>query len=94
MTERAERELSHMRDQQEVCQTRVSELGRELSRLMNEITRQKKEHGDLTQLKIKLLNSGIKSILKTSELITLIKQNCDLIIVIRPAGSMSQYVPV
>lgn len=58
MTERAERELSHMRDQQEICQTRVNELTRELSRLMTEITKNKKEHGDFTQLRIKLQNTG------------------------------------
>ncbi|XP_067941683.1 centriolin-like [Watersipora subatra] len=54
MTERAERELSHMRDQQQVCQTRVAELTRELSRLMSEINKSRKEHGDVTELKAKL----------------------------------------
>ena len=58
MTERAERELSHMRDQQQVCQTRVEELTRELSRLMSEINRHRKEHGNLADLKTKLQKSG------------------------------------
>ncbi|KAF6026022.1 CNTRL [Bugula neritina] len=54
LTERAERELSHLREQQQVCQTRVGELTRELSRLMSEINKNRKEHGDLTQLRAKL----------------------------------------
>jgi len=58
LTERAERELSHLREQQQVCQTRVGELTRELSRLMSEINKNRKEHGDLTQLRAKLEQTG------------------------------------
>ena len=58
MSERAERELSHMREQQQVCQTRVGELTRELSRLMSEINKSRKEHGDMTELKSKLQQTG------------------------------------
>lgn len=47
-----------MRDQQQVCQTRVGELTRELSRLMAEINRNRKEHGDLTELRSKLQQTG------------------------------------
>ena len=58
MSEKAERELSHMREQQQVCQTRVGELTRELSRLMSEINKSRKEHGDMTELKSKLQQTG------------------------------------
>ena len=58
MSERAERELSHMREQQQVCQTRVGELTRELSRLRSEINKSRKEHGDMTELKSKLQQTG------------------------------------
>ena len=47
-----------MRDQQEVCQSRVTELTRELSKLMSEITKYKKEHGDMSSLRSKLLSTG------------------------------------
>lgn len=47
-----------MRDQQQVCQTRVEELTRELSRLMSEINRHRKEHGNLADLKAKLQQVG------------------------------------
>ena len=58
MTERGERELSHLKDQQEACQIRVTELTNELSHLMSEIMRCRKEHGDFTQLKQKLQKTG------------------------------------
>ena len=47
-----------MREQQQVCQTRVGELTRELSRLMSEINKSRKEHGDMTELKSKLQQTG------------------------------------
>lgn len=59
MTERAERELAHMREQQQVCQTRVGELTRELSRLMSEINKSRQEYGNLTELKTRLQHTGM-----------------------------------